>query len=77
MDSLRKKKILFILFVFYLWRNLFAQVGILEILILTFSILFTLGYYDYLNYFAIIYAYIYVVLDIILIFGIYIFSRFR
>ena len=76
MDSLRKKNT-FYSFVFYLWRNLFAQVGILEILILTFSILFTLGYYDYLNYFAIIYAYIYVVLDIILIFGIYIFSRLR
>tara|TARA_B100000989_G_scaffold55108_1_gene37064 strand:- start:1728 stop:2510 length:783 start_codon:yes stop_codon:yes gene_type:complete len=76
MDLLRKKNV-FYSFIFYLWRNLFAQIGLFEIFILIFSILFTLGYYDYLNYFSIIYSFVYFIFDIILILGIYIFTRIK
>ena len=74
MDYLRKKNKLFS-FIFYSWRNLFAQVGLLEILILTLSVLFVLGYPNHLKFFAIIYSHIYILLDVILILGIYIYIR--
>ena len=72
MDKLRKKNKLGS-FIFYIYRNIFNQVGLIEMIIFYGCVMYSLNKYDFLINIAIFYTYSYLIFDIIILSGLLIF----